>query len=178
MNEVVQTAFRSTVPFLSSELAVMPLSRWTESVLRFFFCRFVATAYPEVEQFVECGKIDLVLTSPPLRAFIEFKFYRHPLRFDPYNGKEYGFKGGPKNLEEFQACIDQLHERRTMPNLSKYVVLVYADPSDGRRPKSRFSRYYDDYHHPRDNVALRLVEAGGPFATKEGIVKARLYEVG
>jgi hypothetical protein len=179
MNEVVQTAFRSTVKFLPSEFAVMPLNRWNESVLRYYFCRFLAMARPDVEQFVECDKIDLVLGQPPLRAFIEFKFYRHPLRFDPYDGKARGFKGGPgrKNLEEFQACIDLLHNRSSVPDLSKYVVLVYADPTDGSRPNLRFSHHYDEYHHPRNQVAIRLVESSGPIETKEGIVKSQLYEV-
>lgn len=180
MNEVVQAAFRRMVEFLPSEFAVMPLNRWNESVMRYSFCRFLAMDHPEVEQFVECGKIDLVLGRQSLRAFVEFKFYGHPVRFDPYDGKDCGFKGGPgrKNLEEFQACVDQLHERRSPPSVSKYVVLIYADPTDGRRSDCRYSRYYDEYRHPRDEVALRLLESGGPIATKEGIVKARLFQVG
>src|SRR3989304_9781983 len=157
MKELVQTAFRSTVEFLCSEVELMPLSRWNESVLGYFFCRFLATAHPEVEQFVECGKIDLVLRRSTLRAFIEFKCYRPPRRFDPYDGSVRGFKGGPgrKNLGEFQACIDQLHDRPTTSGLSKYVVLVYADPMDGTRPNARLSQHYDENHPPRDSVMLR-----------------------
>ena len=179
MNEVVQTTFRNTVAFLTSEMELMPLSRWNESVFRYYFCRFLATAYPEVEQYIECGKIDLVLRRSPLVAFIEFKFYRHPRRFDPYDGRSHGFKGGPgrKNLREFQACIDKLHERPSTPGLSKYVVLVYADLTDGSRPSLRFSHQYNEYQHPRDNVTLRLVESSGPFETTEDIVRAQLYEV-
>ena len=180
MNEVVQTAFRSTVEFLPSEFAVMPLSRWNEAVLRYCFCRFLATANPEVEQFVECDHIDLVLKSSRLVAFVEFKFFIHPRRFDPYDGRARGFKGGPgrKNLGELQACIDQLHERRCTPNLSKHIVLVYADPADGSRPGLRYSHDYDQYHHPRSDVALRRVESSGPIDTTEGMVRAQLYEVG
>jgi hypothetical protein len=74
MDGVIQTTFRRTIDFLPSEIEVMPLSRWTESVLRYYFCRTLATAHPEIEQFVECDKIDLVLSQSPLRAFIEFKF--------------------------------------------------------------------------------------------------------
>lgn len=69
MQEVVQTTFHSTVEFLPSEFEVMPLSRWTESVLRYYFCRFLTKSHPEVEQFIECGRIDLVLWMSPHRAF-------------------------------------------------------------------------------------------------------------
>ena len=177
---MVQTTFHNTVAFLPSEVELMPLSRWTEAVFRYFFCRFLATDYPEVEQFVECGKIDLVLRRSPMVAFIEFKFYRHPRRFDPYDGRSDGFKGGPgrKNLHEFQSCIDKLHERPSMPDLSKYVVLVYVDPTDGSRPNLRFSHQYNEYLHPSDSVALRLLESSRPVETTDGIVQAQLYELG
>src|SRR5208282_3472565 len=100
MERVVQGAFRSAFEHLRAEVAVMPLSRWNESVFRYWFCRSVATGNPDVEQFVECDKIDLVLSRGNARAFVEFKFYRHPQRFDPYSGNICGFKGGPdpKNL--------------------------------------------------------------------------------
>jgi len=179
MNEIVQTAFRSTVEFLRSEIELMPLDRWNESVLRYYFCRFLARTYPQVEQFVECGKIDLVLRQPPLVAFIEFKFYRLPCRYDPYDGSPRGFKGGPsrKNVGEFQRCVDQLHARPSVPHLSKYVILVYADSVDGSGPRRRFSHYYDDYRHPCDCVSLRRMEYNGPIQTPEAIIRAQLYEV-
>jgi len=179
MNEVVQTAFHGTVEFLRSEVEPMPMSRWNESVLRYHFCRFLARTYPQVEQFVECGKIDLVLRQPPLVAFIEFKFYRLPCRHDPYDGSPSGFKGGPsrKNVSEFQRCVDQLYARPSMPHLSKYVVLVYADSMDGSGPRHGFSHYYDDYRHPRNRVSLRRMECNGPIQTPEAIIRAQLYEV-
>lgn len=176
MTEAVQAGFRGAVKSLESELQVMPLSRWNESVLRYYFCRSIATAHPDAEQFVECGKIDLVLAQAGLRAFVEFKFYWKPRRFDPYGHAQPGFKGGPslKNLGEFRACIDQLAERPPAPGLSKYVVLVYADRTDEGRPKPRFSDHYDKYQHPR----IRLVESSNPIASREGMVRAKLYEVG
>lgn len=136
-------------------------------------------AYSIVEQFVECGKIDLVLRQPPEVAFIEFKFYRHRRRYDPYDGRPRGFKGGPgpKNAGEFQACIDQLHKRPSVPDLSKYVVLVYADPTDGSRPNLRFSDYYDDYRHPHAHVPIRRIECSEPIETTDAIVQAQFYEV-
>ncbi len=33
-------AFRSTVAFLPLEFELMPLRRWSESVWRYYFCRF------------------------------------------------------------------------------------------------------------------------------------------
>ena len=177
MIEVVHAGFRGAVKLLESELQVMPLSRWNESVLRYYFCRSIATAHPDAEQFVECGRIDLVLAQAAFRAFVEFKFYWHPLRFDPYGLDQRGFKGGPglKNLGEFQACIDQLAERSPAPRLSKYVVLVYADRTEDKgRQKHRFSDHYDEYQHPQ----VRLVESSNPIASREGIVRAKLYEIG
>jgi len=157
----------------------MPFDRWNEPVLRYYFCRSLAMTYPQVEQFVECDKIDLVLRQPPLIAFIEFKFYRHSRRFDPYDGRPRGFKGGPnrKNVREFQACIDQLHRRPSVPHLSKYIVLVYADPMDNSKPNYRYSHYYDDYRHARDGVLLHRIACSGPIETTGTIMRAQLYEV-
>lgn len=179
MEKEVLTTFRTTAKFLRSELSLMPLSRWNESVLRYYFCRFLATTHPGVQQLVECDKIDLVLRHPPCTAFVEFKFYRHPLRYDPYDGAFRGYKGGPgpKNLAEFEACIDQLHSRRVVRGLSKYVVLVYADPLDGSRPKLRFSRQYDNFRHPDCTVTVRLVDHIGPVEVDNAALQAQLYEV-
>ncbi len=129
MDDVVRTTFSDAVARMSDELGSMPLSRWNESVFRYFFCRRLAASYPDVTQFVECDHVDLVLHGPTEKAFIEFKFYLRQQKFDPYSGSSLGFKGGPgpKNLGEFRKCIDQLYGRRPVPGLSKYVALVYAD---------------------------------------------------
>ena len=130
---VVREAFSRTREYVWQEVDIVPLTLWNESILRYCFCRSVANDDTEVKQFIECDRIDLVLSRGTSRAFIEFKFYRHPRRFDPYSGQMRGFKGGPgrKNLGEFQSCIDKLHERRYVPGLSKYVILLYAeDPPD------------------------------------------------
>lgn len=178
MRGEVVLGFRGALDTLKSELPVMPLSRWNESVLRYYFSRAVALAHPGVEQFVECDKIDLVLAGKGLRAFVEFKFYVNPRRFDPYGRPRSGFKGGPslKNLAEFRSCVDQLAGRTTVPGLSKYVVLVYADGVGGRRAKHRYSSHYDEYAHPTD-TGLGLVESAGPIESIEGTVLARLFEI-
>lgn len=179
MREAVQSTFRNLVAFLPSEFAVMELSRWTESVLRYFYCRRLHESFPGVQQFVECNRIDLVLRQGTASAFVEFKFYCHPRQYDPYDGRYKGYKGGPspKNLKEFRSCVDQLHKRRTTSGLSKYIVLVYADPTDGSRPRLTYSRQYDQYRHATENTPLQLLESSTPFETKDAIVRAHLYEV-
>lgn len=179
MDEIVGSAFRETVGFLPTEVGVMPLGRWNESVFRYFFCRFLSEAHPEVDQFVECSHIDLVLRHGTRQAFVEFKFYLHPQRFDPYDGKLLGFKGGPgaKNLSEFCACIDQLHARHSIEGLTKYVVLAYADPADGSRPRHRYATHYDDYRHTGDGVTLNLLDSAGPIEAGDAIFHAKLYSV-
>jgi hypothetical protein len=179
MLEAIRTAFRRTVGFLPGELAVMPLSRWNESVFRYYFCHFLSEAHRDITQLVECDRIDLVLRQPPLVAFLEFKFYIHRCRVDPYDGVSRGFKGGPgrQNLTEFQTCIDQLDKRPSSPNLSKYVVLIYADPTNQNHPNHRYSDYYDAYRHPGSSVTLKLVESCGPIETPEATVRAKLYAI-
>lgn len=179
MDDVVRSTFSSTLALLQEELRRMPLSRWSESVFRYFFCRSLADAYPGVKQLVECGRIDLVLHSGEEKAFVEFKFYLRPKRYDPYTGEPLGFKGGPgaQNLREFRQCVNALSHRQSMPGLSRYVVLVYADPSDGASPGNRYSDNYDDYLHPDKNVALEVLESHGPFESAEGHVKAKLFAV-
>lgn len=180
MNEVILAAFRKTINFLRLEVEVMPLSRWNESVLRYFFCCYIATSYPNVKQFIECDRIDLVLKYESQVAFIEFKFYKHSRRFDPYDERILGYKGGPgrQNLREFQACIDQLHKRPSKPYLSKYFVLVYVDPTDGSKPLSRFSNQYSDYQHPNKNVMLCLIESSEQIVANNDIIQAKLYDIG
>lgn len=179
MNEVVLSALRETFDFVQSEAKLMPLGRWNESVFRYFFCRALAESHPDVAQLVECDRIDLVLRRGPESAFIEFKFYLHPQRFDPYEGSSLGFKGGPspKNLREFQSCLDQLHARQSLDTLSKYVVLVYGDPCTEGSTAARYSHSYDDYRHLTEGVLLRRLEALGPIEVDDHVLHAHLYEV-
>lgn len=181
MKDLVKNAFLDTVKFLPQEFMVMPLSRWNESVLRYYFCRFLARSSDKVEQRVECDRIDLVLRDLSNIAFVEFKLYLHPPRFDPYGlygAKPCGYKGGAgrKNFGEFEKCVEKLQERQPQGHpLSKYIVLVYADPDDGRR--YRYADNYDNYQHSNAGVPLQLVESSLPISTTEGIVQAKLYEI-
>ena len=175
LDAVIRAAFRRAVDQLRSDVTSMPLSRWNESVFRYFFC----DALGRVDSDVECGKIDLVLSKAEARAFVEFKFYRQPRRYDPYDGSDLGFKGGPgrKNLADFQGCIDQLHKRRYSPGLSKYVVLVYAAAPEGGRSRITYDHHYDPYEHPDTAVGLTALESSERIPTNEGTIRAQLYKL-
>jgi hypothetical protein len=177
--KVVREAFDATLSRLEADTSLMPMNRWNESVFRYSFCHSIATAHPEVRQLLECDKIDLVLSNAAQRAFVEFKFYQRSPRFDPYSGSQRGYKGGPsaKNLAEFRDCIDCLCARSEVPELAKYVVLVYADPIDRANTHFRFEDHYVAYQHPVPHVAVRELATGGPFVTGNDTVSARLYQV-
>lgn len=181
MDKIIKEAFLSSIDNLRNEVEDMPISLWTESVFRYGFCRAIAKTRKQVELFIECDRIDLVLSSATKRAFVEFKFYSHPKRFHSYGEhKPNAFKGGPgeKNLGEFKACIRKLHDRNTVRHLSKYVILVYTDPTDGSRPSKRYSTYYDNYKHPENDVVISKILASDPFETREGVVKGKLFKIG
>lgn len=145
---------------MSDEIGSMPLSRWNESVFRYFFCQRLAASHPDVTQFVECDHVDLVLHGLTEKAFIEFKFYLRQQKFDPYSGSAVGFKGGPgsQNLGEFRKCVSQLHGRTSVSGLSKYVALVYAD-REGTAREKLYSAHYDDYRHTDESITLELLES-------------------
>ncbi|MFG3708622.1 hypothetical protein ACGF7U_28370 [Micromonospora sp. NPDC047670] len=130
-------------------------------------------------QFVECDRIDLVLHRAEEKAFIEFKFYLHAPKFDPYTGRRSGFKGGPgrMNLEEFRRCVDQLHVRQSIHGLSKYIVLVYADPIGGSTTGNRYSTHYDDYAHWTGEITLDLLESVEPIESGGDRIQAKLFAV-
>ncbi len=179
MDELVGSAFDVAMSRLKSELELMPLERWNESVFRYFFCRALTETHPDVSQFVECDRIDLVLCDGLARGFVEFKFYLRPSRFDPYSGAALGFKGGPgsKNLGEFRACVDLLHRRRSEVGLSKYVVLVYADPAGSGVDTRRYATDYDAYEHTTSGVTMEVLRTIGPVVCRESSLSGRLYAI-
>lgn len=178
MEDVVLAGFQGATRDLKRGVKLMPLDRWSESVLRYHFCRAVAKAHPTVEQFLECSRIDLVLASGDLRAFVEFKYCWHAPRYHPYECQQTGFKGGPseKNVQEFRSCVDQLADRDSPSGLSKYIVLFYADRAESHQRKHTYGKHYDDYLHDPPNV-MRLMETWGPLEAGGGVVRASLYEV-
>ncbi|MFJ1541690.1 hypothetical protein ACIODS_24395 [Micromonospora chalcea] len=180
LDGVVRSTFLRTIAFMPDELRRAPLSCWNESVFRYSFCRHLPGVDEGVQPFVECERIDLVLYRGDEKAFVEFKFYVHPRRFDPYTGVSSGFKGGPspKNLHEFQRCVQQLHDRKSVPGLSKYIVLAYADPLSGSTPGQRYSDYYDDYRHSDKGVALNLHGSASPIEIDGEVIQAKLFTVG
>lgn len=181
MQDVIKPVLRASVDTLVQDLEIMPIDRWNESVFRHYFCHEMALQNPDVDQFVESGRIDLVLHRPPQRAFIEFKFYIHRARINAYDSSQRGFKGGPgpANLAEFRECIDRLHERDSAPSLDKFVVLFYADP-EVRSPHGArsFSSYLDEYDHPTEDVRLHLADSYGPISSSGNRICTQLFEVG
>ncbi|MFG1722171.1 hypothetical protein ACGFII_26460 [Micromonospora chalcea] len=179
LDGIVRSTFRHTIEFMPAELQRAPLASWNESVFRYFFCRHLPGVDEGVQPFVECDRIDLVLHGGDEKAFLEFKFYVHPRRYDPYTGDSSGFKGGPglQNLHEFQRCVQQLHDRKSVPGLSKYIVLAYADPLSGSTPGKRYSDYYDDYRHSDERVALDLQESAEFINAREERIQAKLFTV-
>lgn len=179
MEHAVLAGFEGATRALHDDMGIMPLDRWNESVLRYHFCCATSRACPEVEQFVECGKIDLVLASGELRAFVEFKYYWHPRRHDPYGGHNRGFKGGPsrKNLLEFESCVNQLAARDAKAGLSKFVVLFYADRIDADAAKLNYGGCYNEYCHGHSGVGMRTVKRWGPVNGGGGVARAVLFEV-
>lgn len=180
LRALVREAFQQTMEQLTVEVAVMPLERWNESVFRYAFCRSIASSRPDVDQLVECDRIDLVLRAAETAAFIEFKLYQRRRRVDAYTGAVSGSKGGPgqQNLREFQRCVDQLHARPSSTGLSKLIVLVYSDPpADASDVRVRFSDYLDDYRHPDADVPLVVEDRYGPVDADGSALQAVLFEL-
>ncbi len=179
MDKIIKQVLEATLEFLPREFKRMPLERWSEAVFRYYFCRFLSRTHKEVRQDFECSRIDLVLRCPPETAFVEFKFYGHPPRFEPYTGERApGFKGGPgaKNFSEFQKCINQLADLRSELGLSKYLILFYADPQHLQPQQHTFSMYYDDYKHPDRVVRLKIIHKK-VLQMKEHEITCKLFKI-
>lgn len=155
MHELLKKALLGVSRSFEIEFATIPIERWNESVFRFLFSREIARLEPDVEQFVECQKIDLVLRRQQDTAFVEFKFYIHNHGFDAYTGaKLKSTKSHPskKNEGQFRKCIQTLRNRPRKGSLRKFVVLFYADPTaaSGRR----YSQCYGDQALKEYGVAV------------------------
>lgn len=178
LDAAIISAFRQMIHRAFDEPQKLRLDLWNESVLRWLFCNELLQLHADWRQFIECGRVDLVVECPPNMAFIEFKFYRHAKRY--LVGKGYrGFKGGAgvQNLGEFRKSIDDLGERPPGENLGKYIILVYADLLDLHPKKIRYATQYDTYRHDGIHVELTELDSVGPIGTSEEIIQARLYKL-
>jgi len=177
MRQLLNTAFEDTVDQIKADMAMMPLTRWDESVFRFMFSRAVTKRDPDITQFFECHRIDLVLRRKSARAFVEFKFYIHSPRYDELDGTTWGMKGGAgdKNFGEFEKCVRTLRERPVPPTVLKLVALFYSDPATGKK----YEAYYGDSSGVERKLRIHPLVSIGPFSSKgsEGIRNARLYQV-
>ncbi|MHC4062332.1 MAG: hypothetical protein ACYSR6_12130 [Planctomycetota bacterium] len=160
IERIVIDVFRRTASTLSKELELICLDHWHEGILRFLFLKEVLTYDDSLTCFVECDRIDLVIRKGNVGAFIEFKFYLHSPKYDPYTGARIGRKGypSPKNFKEFNKCIDELHRRRQDQNIAKFIVLAYADPVNAKT--KTYGGYYDDFTIPSErNINLKTIDS-------------------
>jgi hypothetical protein len=184
MRQLVTAAFEDAVEQFKADTPTMPLERWNESVFRFLCSRAITARAPEVKQFFECDRIDLVLHRSTERAFVEFKFYVHSISYDPLSGTKNGKKGGPsrQNYRELEKSVEILRRRSASPEVLKFLALFYADPIDtsGRT----FDAVYGDGSGVEHKLKTRLLASAGPFSCIssddgfENVCNARLYEVG
>src|ERR1700693_741826 len=142
MRQLLITAFEDAIAQIKAEEALTPLARWNESVFRFMYSRALAAREPDVGQFFECSKIDLVLHRGSDRALVEFKFYSHSVAYDVMSGDRTGRKGFPsaKNRREFENSVSILRQRSVPPTAMKLVALFYADPVTSR--PNAYGKYY------------------------------------
>jgi len=178
MRQLLTAAFKDTVDQIKADMAMMPLTRWNESVFRFIFSRAVTKRDPEITQFFECNRIDLVLHRKSERAFVEFKFYIHSPRCDLLSGAERGMKGGAgnKNFGEFKKCVRALKRRPNAHGVLKLVALFYSDPAT----RAKYDAYYGDSSVVERQLRIRRLVSITPFPLDDSgsICNARLYEVG
>ncbi len=179
MRHLLIKAFEGAVTQVRAEELQMPLPRWNESLFRFMYSRTVTRLEPEVSQFIECSRVDLVLHRGSERAFLEFKFYTHSVAYDALSGMKLGMKGYPsrKNCQEFKKCVDALRRRPVPPEVLKFVALFYADPVTPTR--KTYETCYGDASDVEGKLGIRRLTSIGPFTLTDShcICSARLYEV-
>lgn len=180
MRDILKKAFEHSISETRRELTLMPLSRWNESVFRFGYSRAVAMLAPDVEQFFEADRIDLVLHWGAERAFMEFKFYIHRAAHNPLSAQTIGTKGGPslQNCLEFEKSVKTLRDRSAPTDVLKLVALFYSDPA------STTSKTYDSCYGDGSGIEQKLnifrLISVSPFQTdsSDNMCYARLFEVG
>lgn len=179
MRLLLIAAFEDAIAQIRAEEARMPLDRWNESVFRFFYSRAIAALEPDVTQLVECDRIDLVLHRGSERAFVEFKFYTHSIRYDPITGEQTGMKGfpSPENRREFKNCVDTLRKRPVPSEGLRVVALFYADPVSAQKI---YEQRYGDDSLVEDELNINRLASIGPFLSHDlqNTCNARLYEIG
>ena len=169
MEEIMTKAFGKTLERCKTTISAgMHITRWNESVFRFFFCQSLCETDSNIVQHVECNKIDLVLHAGSDVAFIEFKFYIHSPVFDPCSGKrKHSRKSFPseKNYKNFSDCVSQLKKRRCDRQPSKFLVLFYADPVEENR--MTYESLYEKRRSSDQTLGLKEVCKEEPFCIKQ-----------
>jgi len=145
MLEILQEALDKTLRDMEEDFPVAPIEAWNESVFRFIFCKNLKKQDEQINQLIECNRIDLVLhqKGPILSSsFIEFKFYIHSNRANPCTQKITGLKSFPsdRNFSELGNSAKQLGNKQGGESTSKFIILFYADLDSCK------SRRYDNYY--------------------------------
>jgi hypothetical protein len=116
-----------------------------ESTFRSLVLAEIKKQRPDVRCQIEWLKFDLLVQAPEEVAVVEFKFYFPARRILP-DGTWVGWKGwaGPKNEQEFAACLRKL-KTTDLPGIqSRYLVLAYSRISLAPLKNKSFPDSYDD----------------------------------
>jgi hypothetical protein len=161
VKELLLEALSGACQSIAEASAYIPINLMSEAVFRNMFALRLAQLTPTSKVLIECDKIDLVAHISNQVAYLEFKYYVHSRVFDPYTLKARGWKShpSPANFRQFQKSIDQLRERTPALDISRAIVLLYADPP----PPIRRSKYSDYYQDSTRLAPLRIVEMGSPI---------------
>lgn len=154
MFELLKVSLDDTLGEMKNDFSVAPIEAWNESVFRFIFCKNINKRNKEINQLVECNRIDLVLRGSDFLSFIEFKFYIHSNKFDPCTQQQRGRKSfpSPNNFNEFKKSIEILKNREGTKLTSKFIILFYADPDPCK------SAVYDFYYNKQKINELKKFE--------------------
>jgi hypothetical protein len=143
-------ALEATCSTLASEVRLVPLEYWNESVLRFLLVRHLRSIERDVTCWSEWNRVDLVLPGVHGATLVELKFFTHqPLR--RLGGEVTRLKGGPskKNVREFQSSVQTLAEAAAKPwapncggVVAAFLVLAFCD-RDQPLSKPTYGEFYD-----------------------------------
>ena len=154
MDKPITAALSGAMKKLRRHVKLVTLPNTDEATFRALFMAAAAEQLPDAVFQTEWRRVDLLLQRRKRNALIEFKYYigRRTYNLDGTPG---GRKGGPgpKNEDEFWACVQQLHECTFTPIHYKYLIVVYRRGPIGN---SRYS-YERSYGAITRGAAIRRV---------------------
>jgi len=185
VRQLLIAAFKDTVARIEADADRMRLADWNESVFRFMYSLAVARREQNIRQFSECGSIDLVLRHKNELGFVEFKFYVHRPKYDPFSGEKcQGMKSYPsrKNYREFEKSVGTIRGRLSANHDPlKFVALFYSDPDPMSDERKTYYWYYGDDSRLESQVKIHRIDSTQSFSRKDdgskSICYAKLYEI-